>query len=150
MNHKANQLGMNKTFFKDATGLNSANVSTAQDLAKMVNAAYKYPKIREMTTVASDSVVDIRSGREISFRNTNKLVNKKQWNIELSKTGYIAESGYCLVMMAEIVERPLIIVLLNSWGKYSKFGDANRIRKWLYETERKFQRINRNLVSSQS
>jgi len=69
--------------------------------------------------------------------NTNRLVRNERWNIALSKTGYIAESGHCLVMRAEIADRPVIFVLLNSWGKWSKYGDANRIRKWLDRADQK-------------
>ncbi len=146
MNNKARQLGMRNTEFKDPTGLHSGNVSTAEDLVKLVAASYEYPLIRQMTTSGRDAVTDLRSGWEIEFLNTNRLVRRKQWNIGLSKTGYIADAGYCLVMRANIADRPLIIILLNSWGKYSKFGDSNRIRKWLIDSERRVQRANKNVA----
>jgi D-alanyl-D-alanine endopeptidase (penicillin-binding protein 7) len=135
MNAKARQLGMEHTQFHDSSGLNSGNVSTARDLVKLVEAAGGYELIREMTTEAKGSVTDLRSGWKVEFLNTNRLVRKKDWKIGLSKTGYIADAGNCLVMKTEISDRPVIIVLLNSWGKLSKYGDSNRIRKWLLQAE---------------
>lgn len=130
MNNKARQLGMTQTKFFDPTGLNSDNVSTARDLAKMVAAAHRYPLIHQYTTTASTSV-DGWNGRELHFSNTNPLVKNASWNIGLSKTGFINEAGRCLVMAANINQRPVIIVLLNSWGKRTRIGDANRIKKWM-------------------
>ena len=130
MNAKAHELGMQNTQFLDPTGLNSNNVSTAHDLVKMVAAACNYPLIHQYTTSASHSV-DGRGGREIQFRNTNPLVKNAAWDIGVSKTGYISEAGRCLVMGATINQRPVIIVLLDSWGKNTRIGDANRIKKWM-------------------
>lgn len=138
MNAKARTLEMNKTHFADPAGLNSGSVSTAQDLALMVAAAERYPLIKEFTTTGEFAVKDMRPrGRNIEFVNTNRLVRSSAWDINLSKTGYISESGNCLVMQAVIRERPVIIVLLNSWGKLSKYGDSNRIRDWLLRNERR-------------
>ena len=130
MNAKAIMLGMTQSRFVEPTGLNSENVSTAKDLAKMVDAAYQYPEIRELTTTPSHEVV-AGSRRPLHYVNTNSLVRKSDWVIGLSKTGFINEAGRCLVMQAEIAGHPLIIILLDSWGKYSRIGDANRIRKWI-------------------
>ena len=130
MNRKALELGMMRTHFVDSTGLSSDNVSTASDLAKMVQAAYRYPAIREYTTSTSYSVSD-RRGRRIEYRNSNGLVKSRHWRIGLSKTGYISEAGRCLVMLAWIAAKPVVIVLLDSWGKQTRIGDANRIRKWI-------------------
>jgi len=130
MNNKARQLGMSSTKFFDPTGLNSDNVSTAQDLAKMVAAAQHYPLIHQYTTTASTSM-EGWNGRELRFSNTNPLVKNVSWNIGVSKTGFINEAGRCLVMEAKINQRPVIIVLLNSWGKRTRIGDANRIKKWM-------------------
>jgi len=137
MNDKAGKLGMKDSVFRDAAGLHSGNVSTAEDLAVLVEAAGRYPLIRELTTVGTDFVTDRRTGWRIMFVNTNRLVRNGQWNIEVSKTGYIAEAGHCLVMRAEITDRPVTVVLLNSWGELSKYGDANRIRKWLVQAGQK-------------
>jgi D-alanyl-D-alanine endopeptidase (penicillin-binding protein 7) len=133
MNQKAANLGMHDTRFLDATGLNPGNVSTAQDLAMMVVAGYQYPLIREFTTSDSHriAVPARRYARMVSFRNSNGLVRSKQWEIGLSKTGYISEAGRCLVMQATIAAKPVIIVLLDSWGKLSRIGDANRIKRWV-------------------
>lgn len=131
MNRKALELSMLRTRFADPTGLNSENVSTAEDLVKMVKAAYQYPDIRVLSTAPSYDV-PIHGMRQMTeFRNTNVLVRNGTWDIGLSKTGYISEAGRCLVMQAQIAEQPLIIVLLDSYGKNTRIGDAQRIRKWI-------------------
>ncbi|MBS4096297.1 MAG: D-alanyl-D-alanine endopeptidase [Sulfuricella sp.] len=131
MNRKAVTLGMAQTHFVDSTGLNSDNMSTALDLVKMVNAAYQYQVIRDMTTTGQYDVEVKRSGRQMQFKNTNMLVRNKDWQIGLSKTGYINEAGHCLVMQADINNQPMIIVLLDSWGKLTRIADAQRIKKWM-------------------
>ena len=131
MNKKAELLGMKSTHFLDATGLNSNNVSTAEDLVKMVNEAYHYPEIRQVTTTASQEITLYGRSNPLNFVNTNALVRGGNWIIGLSKTGFINEAGRCLVMQAEISGQPMIIVLLDSGGKLSRIGDANRIRKWI-------------------
>lgn len=130
MNAKARQLGMLHTTFRDPTGLNSKNVSTARDLVKMVMAARSYKLIHQYTTTVTHYVAG-RRGRELRYSNTNPLVRNATWDIGLSKTGFINEAGRCLVMQARIEHRPVIIVLLDSIGKLSRFGDANRVRKWI-------------------
>jgi D-alanyl-D-alanine endopeptidase (penicillin-binding protein 7) len=129
MNAKAAELGMNDSRFVDPTGLSSANVSSARDLAKLVRAAHEYPLIREYST--RDQATVSAYGRPVAYRNTNGLVRSASWDIGLSKTGYISEAGRCLVMRVRLASRDLIVVLLDSWGKKSRIGDANRIRKWL-------------------
>jgi D-alanyl-D-alanine endopeptidase (penicillin-binding protein 7) len=131
MNRKAESLGMKNTRFVDSTGLSNQNTSTAQDLVKMVEAAYQYPVIRDMTTTGSYNVAMRKSRQQFQFRNTNMLVRSKKWEIGLSKTGFINEAGHCLVMQARIANKPVIIVLLDSWGKLSRIGDAQRIKKWV-------------------
>lgn len=133
MNAKAVELGMTQSRFADPTGLSSDNVSTAEDLVKMVKAAYHYPEIRQATTTASYEV-PVNGQYPVNFNNTNLLVRKGEWNIGLSKTGYISEAGRCLVMQAEIANQPMIIVLLDSNGKYTRIGDAQRVRKWIEHT----------------
>jgi D-alanyl-D-alanine endopeptidase (penicillin-binding protein 7) len=130
MNQKAFELGMRSTHFVDSTGLSSENVSTAEDLAKMVTAAYNYPLIQQYTTMTDHAVLSSR-GRLLRYSNSNGLVRSDQWHIGVSKTGYIAEAGRCLVMQAQIAAKPMIIVLLDSWGKQTRIGDANRIKKWI-------------------
>lgn len=131
MNVKAMQLGMLHTRFADPTGLNSANVSTAEDLVKMVRAAYQYHEIRHVSTSAAYSVPVHGMRAPLNYVNSNVLVRNSDWVIGLSKTGYINEAGRCLVMQAEIAGQPLIIVLLDSFSKNSRIGDAQKIRKWI-------------------
>ena len=129
MNAKAQSLGLAETRFKDPTGLSSGNVSSARNLAQMVNAAYNYRLIREFTTC--DEAM-IHSGRRtVAFHNTNRLVRSPRWQIGLSKTGFIDEAGRCLVMQAQVAQRPVLIVLLDSHGKFTRLGDANRIKQWM-------------------
>ena len=130
MNRKARELGMTSTRFLDSTGLSHENVSTAEDLAKMVAAAYQYPVIQQYTTL-TDYSVRSNGGRMLAFHNSNGLVRSDDWNIDVSKTGYISEAGRCLVMQARISATPVIIVLLDSWGKYTRIADANRVKKWV-------------------
>jgi len=129
MNAKARALGMNDSHFVDPTGLSSSNVSSAQDLARLVAAAYEFPLIRQYSTRESATVQAM--GRPLDYRNTNGLVRNSNWDIGLSKTGYISEAGRCLVMHVRMASREVIVVLLDSWGKFSRIGDANRIKKWL-------------------
>ncbi|MGB2833929.1 MAG: D-alanyl-D-alanine endopeptidase [Methylotenera sp.] len=131
MNRKATSLGMRATQFYDPTGLDSNNVSTAEDLVKMVKTAYLYDEIRQETTTASQEINLFDHEYPVNFVNTNALVRGGEWTIGLSKTGYISEAGRCLVMQAEISGQSLIIVLLDSVGKSTRIGDANRIRKWV-------------------
>ena len=131
MNKKANALGMQASHFKDPAGLDPGNVASAHDTARMVRAAMSYPLIRKTTTTRSASVRPYKGRGELRYNNTNRLLKNKAWHIQLSKTGYLNESGRCLVMQTEIDDQPLTIVLLNSFGKLTPFGDSNRIRKWI-------------------
>ncbi len=131
MNAKARLLEMNATHFVDSSGLAPGNVSNPADLGRLVAAAAKYDLIREYTTTGAVDVTLPDSKRKLSFVNTNSLVRASDWQIGLSKTGYISESGKCLVMQAIIANQPIVIVLLDSWGKLTRVADANRIRKWL-------------------
>ncbi|MBS1161992.1 MAG: murein-DD-endopeptidase Serine peptidase family [Proteobacteria bacterium] len=129
MNRKAQALGMNNSRFEEPTGLSSNNVSTAHDLARMVAAAARYPEIRAYSTTG-EAKVEL-NGRISDFHNTNALVRSENWEIGLSKTGYISEAGRCLVMQARVADRPVVIVLLDSVGKMTRVGDANRIKRWM-------------------
>ncbi|KAG0163162.1 hypothetical protein DFQ30_000642 [Apophysomyces sp. BC1015] len=129
MNRKAVELGMAQTHFQNATGLTSQNMSSARDLAKMVNAAYQYPLIRQFST---DRSYDVFTGkRTLAYSSTNALVRNAAWDIGLQKTGFINEAGECLVMQTTIHGRAVIMVLLDSFGKYSRFADAQRLRRWM-------------------
>lgn len=131
MNLKARQLGMADTRYVEPTGLSSRNQSSAHDLTLLVKEAANVPIIREYSTSLEAQVAV--GNRQLQFRNTNGLVRNPTWEIGLQKTGYISEAGRCLVMQAELAGRKLIMVLLDSAGKYSRIGDAERIRKWLTE-----------------
>jgi D-alanyl-D-alanine endopeptidase (penicillin-binding protein 7) len=131
MNKKAASLGMSRSKFTDPTGLKPGNISTARDLVTMVKAALRYPLIRKATTTKSMDVYPYRGRGPLRYANTNRLLKNDHWEIRLSKTGYIREAGRCLTMQAEIADQPLVIVLLNSYGKLTPLGDSNRIRKWI-------------------
>lgn len=129
MNAKAKALGMHGTRFVDSTGLSSGNVASANDLAKLVFAAYQHPIIR---TYSTDSKYAVDTGANlVHYVNSNRLVMDEDWDIGLQKTGYISEAGRCLVMQARIDNRPVVMIFLDSKGKYSRIADAARIRKWL-------------------
>lgn len=129
MNVKAQALGMQHSHFVEPTGLSEQNVATPQDLVKLVLAAAGHPSIRHYST---DQEHSVKVGRhEVEFRNTNTLVKKPDWDIVVQKTGYTQAAGRCLVMQARIDDRPVVMVLLNSFGKYTRVADAARVRKWL-------------------
>ena len=129
MNQKARVLGMNDTRYVEPSGLSSRNQSSAHDLAILVKAAHEVQIIRELST-SPEYMVEV-GNRPVQFRNTNGLVKSPDWEIGLQKTGYISEAGRCLVMQAKLAGRHLIMVFLDSAGKYSRIGDAERVRHWL-------------------
>ncbi len=129
MNGKALALGMRDTRYQEPTGLSSRNQSSAQDLATLVSAAYQDPVLRELSTSPGHQVAVGK--RTLQYNNTNRLVKNPSWDIGLQKTGYISEAGQCLVMQAKIAGRKLIMVFLDSAGKLSRLGDAERVRRWV-------------------
>ncbi|MFS8976093.1 D-alanyl-D-alanine endopeptidase [Cupriavidus necator] len=129
MNRKARELGMNDSHFVDSSGLSSSNVSSAMDLVRMVNAAYRNPTIREFSTQTEHEVNVM--GRTQHYVSTNRLVRGGNWEIGLQKTGFISEAGQCLVMQAKVQGRNVVMVFLDSAGKLSRFADANRVKDWL-------------------
>jgi len=131
MNKKARSLGMNQSHFADPAGLSAENKSTASDLVKMVTAAQAYALIKKASTTTRIEVRPYAKRGPLVYGNTNRLLKNKTWDIALSKTGYINESGRCLVMQANIEGERVSIVLLNSFGKLTPFGDSNRLRKWM-------------------
>lgn len=129
MNIKARMIGLSDTHFSDSTGLNPRNVSSARDLVRMVSAASSYPLIRSFST---DEERMVKVGKRIHrFGNSNSLVRDPEWHVGLSKTGFINEAGRCLVMQAWVHDQPMIIVLLNSEGRYTRTADAKRVKQWL-------------------
>jgi D-alanyl-D-alanine endopeptidase (penicillin-binding protein 7) len=131
MNRKAGTLGMHRSRFADPAGLDPGNVASARDLVTLIEAAQAYPLIREATTARSMTVRPYEDRGLLRFGNTNRLLRRAEWEIGLSKTGYINEAGRCLAMQTAIADRPLVIVLLDSFGKLTPFGDSNRIRRWI-------------------
>ncbi|WP_428034971.1 D-alanyl-D-alanine endopeptidase [Amphritea sp.] len=131
MNRKARQLGMTHSHFVDSTGLSAANVSTASDLAIMVRAAASYPKISEYSKTRSYTAQFSKPQYSLRYGNTNVLVHRKSWDIDVTKTGYLNEAGRCLVMMTRVNGRETVMVMLNSYGKRTPVGDAGRIKRWL-------------------
>jgi D-alanyl-D-alanine endopeptidase (penicillin-binding protein 7) len=129
MNAKALMLSMNDTVYAEPTGLSSKNQSTARDLAILVNVASEDPMMREYSTSAGYQVAVGK--RTLRFNNTNRLVRNPAWEIGLQKTGYISEAGQCLVMQARVAGRKFIMVFLDSAGKFSRLGDAERVRRWI-------------------
>ncbi|HEV2272452.1 MAG TPA: D-alanyl-D-alanine endopeptidase [Steroidobacteraceae bacterium] len=128
MNAKAHALGMTHTHFVEPTGLSSDNTSTPDDLAKLVMAASQSPVIRLYSTSRGYT---IRSGRRmVAYHNTDALVDRRSWHIVVQKTGFTNAAGHCLVMQAVIDHRTVVIVLLNSWGRYTRVADARRVRQW--------------------
>jgi serine-type D-Ala-D-Ala endopeptidase (penicillin-binding protein 7) len=129
MNAKAKLLGMTDTAYVEPTGLSSRNQSSAQDLATLVNAAHADPVLRELSTSTGYQVAV--GNRTLQYNNTNRLIKNPEWDIGLQKTGYISEAGQCLVMQTKIAGRKLIMVFLDSAGKLSRLGDAERVRRWV-------------------
>lgn len=149
MNVKAKQLGMFSTQFKDPTGLHKGNISTARDLVKMARAAYQYPLIRKMTTEARGEITYGKRNYKIGFVNTNRLIRKGIWEIGLSKTGFIRESGRCLVMQAIVNDEPVIMVFLNSYGKLTRFADAKRVKNWMEKNTRDKKQVTHKRTTRQ-
>ena len=129
MNAKAKLLGMRDTSYVEPTGLSSRNQSSAQDLATLVSTAYHDPVLRDFST--SPGYQMAVGNRTLQYNNTNRLVKNPEWNIGLQKTGYISEAGQCLVMQVKIAGRKVIMVFLDSAGKLSRLGDAERVRRWV-------------------
>ena len=147
MNAKAKLLGMNDTSYAEPTGLSSRNQSSAQDLATLVNAAHGDPLLRELTT-SPGYQVEV-GARTLQYNNTNRLVKNPQWNIGLQKTGFINEAGQCLVMQTKIAGRKLIMVFLDSAGKLSRLGDAERVRRWVESNPPAERKINISVSAKQ-
>ena len=129
MNAKAAQLGMHDTRYSEPTGLSSQNQSSAKDLATLVGIAYQDATLRELSTSPSYKVEV--GNKTLQYNTTNRLIKNPNWEIGLQKTGYISEAGQCLVMQAKVAGRKLIMVFLDSAGKLSRIGDAERVRKWV-------------------
>lgn len=131
MNAKAKALGMKHTAYVEPTGLSVYNVSTARDLTKLVLAARKYPMLSELSTTDEKTVSFRKPTYTLGFRNTDHLVRKENWDIRLTKTGFTNQAGHCLVLLTTMANRPVSVVILDAFGKYTHFADASRLRKWM-------------------
>lgn len=131
MNAKAQALGMHSSHFVEPTGLSEKNVSSAHDLVLLIKAAQHYPLIKQFSTTDEKTIAFTKPNYTLGFRNTNALVRKDNWNIQLSKTGFTNSAGHCLVMSTEMNNRPVAFVVLDAFGKYTHMADANRLKKWL-------------------
>lgn len=131
MNAKAKALGMTSTHYVEPTGLSTRNVSTARDLSKLVQAARKYPLLSELSTTKEKTVAFRKPNYTLGFRNTDHLVRKDNWDIQLTKTGFTNQAGHCLVLITRMGGRPVSLVILDAFGKYTHFADASRIRQWV-------------------
>lgn len=135
MNEKARALAMHDTRFADASGLDAGNQSTAEDLVRLLNAAARYPLIREITSTGETHISPHVGRGPLQYRNTNPLTRDERWTVELSKTGYLNEAGRCLVMQAVVENRRIYAIFLNAQGKLTPVGDANRLRQWLADAD---------------
>ncbi|MGX5217304.1 D-alanyl-D-alanine endopeptidase [Pseudomonas segetis] len=131
MNAKARSLGMRNTHYVEPTGLSPHNVSTATDLVLLLKATRNYPLLGELSTSDDKTVAFRKPNYSLGFRNTNGLVRKPNWSVQLTKTGYTDEAGHCLVMRTVMNKRPVAFVVLDAFGKYTHMADANRLKKWM-------------------
>ena len=131
MNLKASALGMSHTRYVEPTGLSERNVSSANDLVKLLRASQAYPLIDELSTLSEKTVAFRKPNYTLGFRNTNALVRKPNWDIQLTKTGFTNAAGHCLVMRTVMDQRDVAFVVLDAFGKYTHMADANRLKKWL-------------------
>lgn len=131
MNTKAKTLGMTNTRYVEPTGLSANNVSTARDLTRLLMGSKMYPLLGELSTTAEKTAVFSNPSYALPFRNTNYLVRNPSWDIQLTKTGYTDDAGHCLAMRTVINGRPVTMVVLDAFGKFTAFADANRLRTWM-------------------
>ncbi|WP_426139263.1 D-alanyl-D-alanine endopeptidase [Pseudomonas sp. DWP3-1-2] len=131
MNAKAKALGMKHTVYVEPTGLSVYNVSTARDLTTLVLAARKYPMLSELSTTPEKTVTFRKPTYSLGFSNTDHLVRKSGWDIKLTKTGFTNQAGHCLVLLTSMANRPVSVVILDAFGKYTHFADASRLRRWM-------------------
>ncbi|MBS1205096.1 MAG: pbpG [Proteobacteria bacterium] len=131
MNAKAKALGMTNTHYVEPTGLSIHNVSTARDLTKLLIATKQYPLIGQLSTTREEMATFSNPAYTLPFRNTNHLVYRDNWNIQLTKTGFTNAAGHCLVMRTVINNKPVALVVMDAFGKFTHFADASRLRTWI-------------------
>ncbi len=131
MNAKARALGMTSTRYTEPTGLSERNRSSANDLVKLIKASQQYPLLSQFSATKENTATFRKPNYSLGFRNTNRLVYKPDWSIQLTKTGFTNAAGHCLVMRTQMANRTVAFVVLDSFGKYTHMADANRLKKWL-------------------
>lgn len=131
MNAKAKSLGMSHTVYVEPTGLSVYNVSTARDLSKLLLAARHYPMLSELSTTPEKTVTFRKPTYTLGFSNTDHLIRNSTWDIKLTKTGFTNQAGHCLVLLTTMANRPVSVVILDAFGKYTHFADASRMRVWM-------------------
>jgi D-alanyl-D-alanine endopeptidase (penicillin-binding protein 7) len=131
MNAKAKALGMSQTHYVEPTGLSERNVSSANDLVKLLKASQAYPLIEQFSTTSEKTVAFHKPNYTLGFRNTNGLVRKPDWSIQVTKTGFTNAAGHCLVMRTVMDRREVAFVVLDAFGKHTHIADASRLKKWL-------------------
>ncbi len=131
MNAKAKALGMTRTHYVEPTGLSERNVSSANDLLKLLKATQQYPLIGQFSTTEEKTQALHKPNYTLGFRNTNSLVHKPNWSIQLTKTGFTNAAGHCLVMRTQMANRQVAFVVLDAFGKYTHMADANRLKRWV-------------------
>lgn len=131
MNAKARSLGMTHTRYVEPTGLSTQNVSTARDLTKLLMASRRYPLLGELSTTREKTVAFRKPNYTLGFHNTDHLLNNDKWDIRLTKTGFTNQAGHCLVLLTTMGNRPVAMVILDAFGKYTHFADASRLRNWV-------------------
>ncbi|UTW05964.1 D-alanyl-D-alanine endopeptidase [Pseudomonas benzenivorans] len=131
MNAKAKAIGMHSSRFVEPTGLSEDNVSSAKDLVVLLKASQQYPLLSQLSTTSEKTVSFRKPAYSLGFRNTNGLVRKANWSVQLSKTGFTNAAGHCLVMRTVMAKRPVAFVVLDAFGKYTHMADANRLKRWL-------------------
>lgn len=131
MNAKARSLGMSHTRYVEPTGLSTQNVSTARDLTKLLIAARRYPMLSQLSTTREKTVAFRKPNYTLGFHNTDHLLNNDKWDISLTKTGFTNQAGHCLVLLTTMGNRPVAMVILDAFGKYTHFADASRLRSWV-------------------
>jgi D-alanyl-D-alanine carboxypeptidase len=128
MNRKAVSLGLEQTEFQDVTGLEVGNVSNAYEIARLAEEAFTaYPEISEITSQKEYSFVVSGSGREHTIRNTDKLVSENNLEVTGSKTGFLYETQYCLVIKGSGKYADRVAVVLGSPSEEENFADVARL-----------------------
>lgn len=135
MNKKADELGMIDTHFANVSGLDAnGHYSTAYDLAKLANIAFKKPKLLEATSTKKYEIVP-KDGDSRLYNNTNKLFLANYPKLQAGKTGYTEEAGFCLLALSKDNKgNQIITVLLGAELNGNQFQETKALIDWAYKT----------------